>query len=151
MSGFFGTSAAQAALSLILNNVNWANLGDAAGVLGSTAPGSVYISLHTGIIAPGSLQTTNEAGYTSYARVAVARTGALWTVTGPIPAQGANASTITFPKATGGVESETYVALGRDAAGGGEILWGGPLLSPLAVSLNVQPTFPASTFVVTLG
>ena len=42
------SNAAETAwLTLLLNNTNWANIGDATGLRGSTVAGSLYIALHT--------------------------------------------------------------------------------------------------------
>lgn len=64
----------------ILNNADIALIGDAAGLLQSAADGNLYVSLHTSDPGAGGSQTTNEATYTSYARVAVTRDGTAWTV-----------------------------------------------------------------------
>lgn len=64
----------------ILNNAAIALIGDATGLPESATDGSLYVSLHTADPGATGNQTTNECAYTSYARVAVARTGAAWTV-----------------------------------------------------------------------
>ena len=66
-------------LKLYFQNVDHANVGDAAGLQNSAAAGNIYISLHTADPAGGD-QTTSEAAYTGYARVAVARGAGTWTV-----------------------------------------------------------------------
>ena len=68
-------------LSLILNNIDCPLVGDATGLRGSTTAGSLYVSLHTADVGEAGTQSTSEATYTSYARVAIARSGATWTVT----------------------------------------------------------------------
>ena len=68
-------------LKLLMQNVTAANIGDATGLVGSTADGVFYISLHTADPAAGD-QTTSEAAYTNYARVSVVRTAVGWTVAG---------------------------------------------------------------------
>ena len=73
------TNAAETALlNLVFVNTDWANIGDTAGLQNSTTAGSFYISLHTADPGETGTQTTSEATYTSYARVAVARSGAGW-------------------------------------------------------------------------
>lgn len=67
-------------LNLLFNNVAAANIGNAGGLQPSTVAGSLYLSLHTADPGAGGDQTVNEATYTSYARVAVARTTGGWTV-----------------------------------------------------------------------
>ncbi len=71
-----------ALLDLYFNNTDHANVGDAAGLQNSATAGSFYISLHTGDPGEAGSQTTSEASYTGYARVAVARTSGGWTVSG---------------------------------------------------------------------
>jgi hypothetical protein len=53
-------------------------IGDANGPQPSATAGSLYVSLHTADPGAGGDQTTNECAYTSYARVAVARSNAGW-------------------------------------------------------------------------
>lgn len=68
------TNAAETALlTLIFNNTDWANVGDAGGLQNSATAGSFYISLHTADPGETGSQTTSETAYTNYARVAVAR------------------------------------------------------------------------------
>lgn len=66
-------------VKMIFNATAIANLADNAAVSPLT---SLYVSLHTGDPGEAGNQGTNEATYTSYARVAVARSGAGWTVSG---------------------------------------------------------------------
>ena len=60
-------------LSLIFENTNLANVGDATGLQGSATAGVFWISLHTATPNETGTQTTSEAAYTSYGRVSVAR------------------------------------------------------------------------------
>jgi hypothetical protein len=138
-------------LLLLLNNTNIANLGDATGVRGSSAAGSVYVSLHTADPGEAGNQTTSETTYTGYARVAVARSGAGWTISGTAPTQAANAATVTFGACTGGPQTLTHFAIGRDASGAGEILVSGALTAPLVLtsSPSITPTFAAGALVAT--
>lgn len=141
------TNAAETALlNLIFANSNWANVGDATGLRGSTSAGSLHISLHTGDPGEAGSQTTSEATYTSYARVAVARSGAGWTVSGN---SATNAATITFPACTGGSSTVTHFGVGTDSSGAGNLLFKGALTSSLAVSNGITPSFAASGLTVT--
>lgn len=128
-------------LLLLLNNTNIANLGDATGVRGSSTAGSVYVALHTADPGEAGSQTTSEAAYTSYARVAVARSSAGWTISGTAPTQAANAAAVSFPACTGGSATCTYFSIGRDSSGAGEILFSGVLTASLAVSSGITPSF----------
>lgn len=123
-------------LEHILNNTDIAAIGDATGLRGSTADGNLYVSLHTADPGEGGSQTTNEAAYTSYARVAVSRDGTKWTVTGNAAA---NAAAITFPACTGGTSSVTHFAIGTDASGAGNLLFIGTCT--LSVSTGITPSF----------
>ena len=69
-------------LNLLFNNADWANVGDAAGLQNSATAGSFYVALHTADPGDAGTQSTSEASYTGYARVAVARTAGGWTVSG---------------------------------------------------------------------
>lgn len=55
-------------------------IGDATGLPAAATVGSLYVSLHTADPGVAGDQSTNEATYTSYARVAVARTTGGWTI-----------------------------------------------------------------------
>jgi len=98
------------------------------------------VSLHTGDPGEAGNQTTNEAAYTSYARVAVARSGSGWTVSGNTVT---NAALIQFPQCTGGSETITHFAIGTASSSTGKVLYKGALSSSLAVSSGIQPQFGA--------
>lgn len=124
-------------LKLIFQAVAIANLADNAA---SSPLTNLYVSLHTGDPGEAGDQTTSECAYTSYARVAVARTTGGWGISG---SQISNVAAVTFPKATGGSETATHFAIGTAPSGAGKILVSGALGSSLAISTNVQPEFAA--------
>jgi hypothetical protein len=130
-------------LALIFNATAIANLADNAA---SSPLTNLYVSLHTSDPGEAGDQTTNEATYTSYARVAVARTSGSWTVSG---ASATNAAGVTFPQSTGGSNTITHVGVGTAASGAGKLLYKGALTAPLAVSTGIQPLFPAASLNVT--
>lgn len=142
-------SAESDLLSLIFKNTTWAGVGDVTGLVGSGTAGSLYIALHTADPGEGGTQSTSEATYTSYARVAVARSGAGWTVSGTAPTQVANAAAVTFPMATGGTNTLTYFSVGVASSGANEIIVSGALTSSLAVSTNITPSFAIGDLTVT--
>jgi hypothetical protein len=151
-----GNTAQSDLLKLLFQNVTWANLGDATGVVGSTGAGSLYIALHTANPGASGSQTTSEAAYGGYARQAVARNSGGWTISGTSPTQAANAAAVTFPAATnagttasGGTETETYFSIGRASSGAGEILISGALSSSLVVALGITPSFVIGALVAT--
>lgn len=135
-----------ALLSLVFENANAANIGDATGLRGSSTAGSLYISLHTADPGEAGSQTTSEAAYTSYARVAVARSTAGWTVTGNTVA---NDAAITFPACTGGSATCTYFGIGTDASGAGNLLMSGALGASIAVSNGITPAFAIGALTAT--
>ena len=124
-----GTTAANDLL------LNWLN----STALSWTANGNVYISLHVGTPGAGGSQTTNEAAYTSYDRVAVTRSGAGgWTV---VSNAASNTAQIQFPTATGGSSACDYVAIGTAASGARQLLAFGALGSTVTVTNNITPQF----------
>lgn len=137
-------------LLLLFNNTNIANLGDATGVRGSTTAGSLFVALHTSDPGEAGNQTTNEIAYTGYARVAVARSSAGWTVSGTAPTQAANAAAVTFGLCTAGSGTATFFSVGRDTSGTGEILASGALTASLSISAGITPSFAIGQLTVTL-
>jgi len=127
-------------LTLVFNNTDAALIGDATGLRGSSTAGSLYVSLHTGDPGEAGNQTTSECAYTSYARVAVARSGAGWTVSGNTVT---NAALIQFPQCTGSSETATHFAIGTASTSTGKILYKGALSASLAISSGIQPQFGA--------
>ena len=135
------TNAAETALlNLLFNNVDWANIGDAAGLQNSAAAGSFYISLHTGDPGETGDQTTNEADYTGYARVAVARSSAGFTISG---ANCSNTAEVLFAACTAGSNTITHFGIGTDSSGAGNLIASGALSASLAVSAGITPRFAA--------
>lgn len=133
------TNAAETAfLNLFFVNTDWANVGDAAGLQNSAAAGSFYISLHTADPGETGSQTTSEATYTGYARVAVARSGSGWTVSGN---NASNAAAVTFGQCTAGSNTITHFGIGSDSTGAGNLFMSGALGASLAVSSGITPEF----------
>lgn len=126
-------------LKLIFNATAIANIADNASASPLT---NLYVSLHTADPGEAGDQTTNEAAYTSYARVAVARTSGGWTVTDNSVSPVAN---IEFPAATGGTETITYFAVGTAASGTGKVLYSGALDASISVVSGVTPRLSTST------
>jgi hypothetical protein len=135
-------STSQTALvTLLFQNTAMANVGNSGGLQPSSAAGSFFLSLHTANPGVTGTQTTSEAAYTSYARVAVARSSGGWTVTGTQPCVAENAAAATFPAATGGTETETYFGIGTATSGAGQLLISAALTSSLAVASGITPSF----------
>lgn len=134
-------------LSLMFENADATLIGDAGGLRGSVAAGSYYISLHTADPGEAGAQNTSEATYTGYARVAIARSTAAWTVTGNTAD---NDAAINFAACTGGSNVITYFGIGSDSGTGAGNLWfRGALTSSLTVSNGITPSFAAGALDVT--
>lgn len=142
------TNAAEAALlDLLFLNTDWANIGDAAGLQNSATAGSFYISLHTADPGETGTQSTNEASYTGYARVAVARTAGGWTRT---VSTIANTALVQFAQCTGGSAIVTHFGIGTDSTGAGNLLMKGALTASLSISNGIQPQFAAGAMTATV-
>lgn len=122
-------------LKLLLNATTWSGI--AVNDTGTPLT-NLYLALSTGTLNASSTQTTTEAAYGSYSRVAVART------TGGFSAASGGSSslvaTASFPAATSGTETETYASLGTDnTPTNGTIFYWGAISPTLAVSTGVTP------------
>ncbi len=106
---------------------------------------NLYVALHTADPGEAGDQTTSEATYTGYARVAVSRDSAGWTVSSN---QASNTAEITFPECTGGSNTITHVSVGLGATSTSQILYKGALTASISVSNLITPRFPAGTLVM---
>lgn len=120
-------------LKLIFNATAIANLADNAA---SSPLTNLYVSLHTADPGEAGDQSTSEATYTGYARVAVARTTGGWTVTNNSVSPVAN---IDFPNCTGGTNTITYFGVGTASSGAGVLYYSGTVTPSIAVSSGVTP------------
>lgn len=141
MAGGKGNTWSNDVLGLLFNATSVANIA----INATSSPlASLYISLHTSTPAASGNQTTNEAAYTSYSRVAVARTSGGFTVTSTSVSPVAN---ISFPAATGGSETETFFGIGTASSGAGVLLYFGPISPTIAVSNGVTPVLTTASTV----
>jgi hypothetical protein len=127
-----GTTFDNDLLLLILNATTIANLAQNAV---SSPLTSVYVALHSADPSGGD-QTTSEIAYTSYARVAVARTSGGWTITAGIATP---VAPITFPQCTGGSANAAYFSVGYNASGASKVLYTGQITPNIAISNGVTP------------
>jgi hypothetical protein len=132
-------------LSLIFENANYANVGDATGLRGSSTAGVFYISLHTANPDETGSQNTSESAYTDYARVSVARSTAGWSVASGVAD---NDGAITFPLCGASGSTITHFGIGSDSTGAGNLFLKGT--SSLVVSTGVTPSFAAGALDITL-
>lgn len=128
-------------LKLFFQATAIANVADNA----ATSPlTNLYVSLHTSDPGAGGSQTTNETAYTSYARVAVARTSGGFTVaTNSV----SPAATISFPACTGSTATITHFAIGTASSGTGKILYSGTVTPNISVSSGVTPQLTTASTV----
>lgn len=131
-------------LLLAFNNTNFANVGDATGLRGSSTAGSFYVSLHTSDPGEAGDQTTNEIAYTSYARVAVARSGAGFTVTNNSVSPAAN---VSFPAGTGGSGTATHFGIGTASSGAGVLLYKGTVTPNIVCGNGITPILTTASTV----
>jgi hypothetical protein len=140
------SNAAEAAfLDLLFLNIDWADVGDAAGLQNSATPGNFYVALHSADPGEAGTQSTNEVSYTGYARVAIPRTGSGFSRSGDTIS---NVAAITFGQCTAGSASATYGSIGLASSGAGVILWSGPLSTTLPIVPPIQPVIAAGTFTI---
>lgn len=134
-------------LTLLFNNTNIANLGDATGVRGSSAAGSLYISLHTADPGEAGTQSTSETAYTGYARIAVARTSGGFTISGNTVS---NAAAINFANCTASAGAAvTFFGIGVASAGATELMMSGALTSSYTVAIGNAPSFAIGALTAT--
>ncbi len=120
-------------LKLVFNATTIANIAINATASPLT---NLYVSLHTADPGEAGDQTTNETAYTSYARVAVARTSGGWTVTGNSVSPAAN---IDFPACTGLTATITHFGVGSLSSTAGVLYYSGTVTPNIAVSTGVTP------------
>jgi hypothetical protein len=118
-------------LNLLFTNANLANIGDATGLRGSSVAGSLFLSLHTAD--PGEAGGGAECAYTGYARVAKARSGADFSVSGDSVSL---VSAATFGICTAGSETALFGGIWT-ASTGGTLLLSGPLGSVLGLAVGL--------------
>lgn len=96
---------------LYFQNADHANIGDAAGLQNSAAPGSTQLALATvAYVDADTLLTADEVAYTGYARQTQARSAAGWTSSADTIS---NAALIQFGEMTaGGPDTVVHVGLG---------------------------------------
>ena len=129
-------------LKLIFNATAIANMADNAA---SGPLTNLYVSLHTADPGEAGDQTTNEIAYTGYARVAVARSGAGFTVSGNSVSPAAN---IDFGKMTAGAGGTvTHFAIGSASSGAGKLLYSGAVTPNISVTNGVIPRLETGTAV----
>jgi len=129
--------SANSILDLIYRATAWADLAENDA---SSPATNLVLALHTAAPAT-SAQTSNEASYTSYARVNVPRSGSGWTAASAGELD--NVALIQFPESTGGTNTITHVSVGV----GGTIIHYGALAASRTVTSGIQPQFAIGALV----
>ena len=126
-------TASAAILALIFNATTWTSVA----INATSSPlANLYVSLHTADPTASGSQTSSEVAYTSYARVAVARTSSGWSVSGqtvtPVAA-------ITFPAGTGGSGTATNFGIGSASSGAGSLFYEGTISPSIVTGNGITP------------
>jgi hypothetical protein len=128
-----------AILQLVFNVTAWANYADNAT---STPQTNISVGLHTADPGDAGTMATSETGYTSYARVNVARTTGGWTETSGSVSPVTN---IDFPTGTGGSDTVSYFSTGKTGGGSAAILWSGTVTPNIATGNGITPRLTTAT------
>jgi len=135
-------------VGLIFNNTAIANIGDAAGLRASTAPGTLWWSLH--VADPGEVGTavTSETAYTGYARVSKIRAGGAggFVVTGNSVSPFEN---VDFAECTASPGAAiTHFGIVNTASGAGKLLYKGTMTPNVTMAIGVIARIKTTSTIV---
>lgn len=126
-------------LKLYGQATNWTSIADNTA---STPATNIYLALHTASPGAGGNQTTNEIAYTSYARVAVARSSSGFD-------ESALALTLhsltSFPAGTGGSGTAANYSYGLSSSGTGTLDFFGGISPSVVTGSGVTPQLTTAT------
>lgn len=126
-------------LLLVFNATTFANVA----INATSSPiTNIEVSGHTADPGEAADQTTNEIAYTSYARVAVARTSGGWTVTNNSVSPVAN---IDFPAGSGGSGTMTHFGVGSAHTSTGVMFITGTVTPNIVCGSGVTPRLTTAT------
>lgn len=129
----------------LFNNADIPNIGDAAGLQNSVVAGSLYAAFHTADPGEAGTASTNELSYGQYARQAIPRSSAGFTVTGN---QVVTAQHTDFPEMTSGAGGTvTHFSIVKEATGASVILYSGTVTPNIVVANGVTPRLKAGSSV----
>ncbi len=134
-------------LDHFLTNTTFPNVGDAAGLLASAAPGVFTLALNAAdaVTDASTLLTDNEVAYTGYTRPTIARSTSGWTVTGDTAS---NDNLIQFGEmSAGGPDTVTDVTMGF-ASGDVLHVWG-QVTADLVINNGVDPQLAVNALDIT--
>lgn len=127
-------------LNLLLNAQPIANVADNAA---SSPLTNLYIALHTADPGEaGAAQTTSEANYPGYVRLAVPRSSGQWTITGTSPTS-ATCGQKVMATSSGAGTALTHFSIGTASSGTGAIIFKGALSATITIPASppIAPTF----------
>lgn len=124
-------------LLLIFNNTAITDIGDAGGLRATATAGSLYWALHTADPGEAGTAITSETAYTGYARIAAARSGAGFTVTGNSVSPPSNVDFGECSASPGG--AITYFSVVNTPSGAGKILYSGTMTPNVTMAVGVIP------------
>lgn len=128
-------------LNLYYRAVAIANLADNAA---SSPETNIAYALHTGDPGDTGNQSTNEAAYTSYDRVDVARTTAGHTAS--TAGSTSPAANVDFPAGTGGSGTATFFSTGKSSVTTtADIYWSGAVSPNIVMGNGVTPRLTTAT------
>lgn len=106
---------------------------------------NVEVAAHSATPGAGGSASTNEIGYTSYARAVVARTSGGWTVTAgscsPVAA-------ISWPAGTGGSGTITFFSTCKSGGGAAQLLDFGTVTPNLTTGSGITPQLSTASTIV---
>lgn len=127
-------------LGLIFNATAISGLADNASASPLT---NLYVALHTADPGEGGNQGTSEVNYTGYARVAVQRSGAGWTLAGQTISP---TSVIEFGEMIAGTAgTATHATVGTAASGAGKVIIRGALSPTIPFQVGTVPRIRANS------
>ena len=128
-------------LKLIFNGTAIANIADNAA---ASPLANLYVALHTADPGDPGDQSTSEAAYSGYQRVAVARSSGGWAVTGNSVSPVAN---VDFPESAGSGSTITHWSVGVASSGASKILYSGTVTPNIAIAAGVAPRIKTTSTV----
>jgi len=128
----------------LLKLIFWGTaIGNLADNAASSPLADLYVALHTADPGEAGDQSTSEAAYTGYARVAVPRNSGGWAISGSSVSPVADILFAVIAGAAGG--EATHASVGTAASGAGKILYRGPIAAPIALALGDAPILEAGS------
>ena len=122
---------------LLFNNTAIADIGDVAGLRATTTAGTLWVTLCTADPGEAGTAVTSETAYTGYVRIAIARSGAGFTVTANSVSPVAN---IDFAECTASPGAAiTHFGIVNTASGAGKLLYSGTVTPNITMSVGVIP------------